>query len=63
MPLRHWLQTSLQDQINNRIQLTTKQSKQASIESLVLQMGTSIKMIERHYARDRIHDYKEEFAG
>jgi integrase len=43
--------------------LTTKRAKRASIKSLSLQMGTSIRMIEKYYGHDQIHDYEEELAG
>jgi integrase len=43
--------------------LTTTRAKRASIKALSVQMGTSIRMIEKYYGHDQIHDYEEEFAG
>lgn len=43
--------------------LTTKSGKRASVRALAKQMGTSEKMIERHYGHDVVEDYREELAG
>ena len=43
--------------------LTTKRDKRASSKSLALQMGTSVRMIEKYYGHDEIHDYEDELAG
>jgi integrase len=43
--------------------LTTKRSKRATIKSLSLQLGTSVRMIEQFYGHDQILDYQEELAG
>ena len=43
--------------------LTTRSGKRASIRALAKQMGTSEKMIERHYGHDVVEDYREELAG
>jgi len=39
--------------------LTTKRDKRASSKSLALQMGTSVRMIEKYYGHDEIHDYED----
>ena len=43
--------------------LTTKRDKRATSKSLALQMGTSVRMIEKYYGHDEIHDYEDELAG
>lgn len=43
--------------------LTTRKGKRASMRGLAKQMGTSDKMIERHYGHDDVSDYKEELIG
>jgi integrase len=43
--------------------LTTRTGKRASVRALAKQMGTSEKMIERHYGHDVVEDYREELAG
>lgn len=43
--------------------LTTRSGKRASVRALAKQMGTSEKMIERHYGHDVVEDYREELAG
>lgn len=43
--------------------LTTRTSKRATIRSLAKQMGTSERMIERHYGHDVIDDYRDELVG
>lgn len=43
--------------------LTTKFGERASVRALSKQMGTSERMIERHYGHDSIEDYREELAG
>jgi len=43
--------------------LTTKRSKRATTKMLALQMGTSVRMIEKYYGHDEIHDYEDELAG
>lgn len=43
--------------------LTTKRAKRASTRALALQLGTSERMIDKHYGHDQIHDYEEELAG
>ena len=42
--------------------LTTKSGKRASVRALAKQMGTSERMIERHYGHDVVEDYREELA-
>lgn len=43
--------------------LTTRSGKRASVRALSKQMGTSERMIERHYGHDQIEDYRQELAG
>lgn len=43
--------------------LTTRSGKRASMRALAKQMGTSERMIERHYGHDEIIDYREELVG
>jgi hypothetical protein len=43
--------------------LTTRSGNRASVRALVKQMGTSKKMIERHYGHDVVEDYRDELAG
>jgi integrase len=43
--------------------LTTKRAKRTSAKPLALQMGTSVRMIEKFYGHDEILDYEEELAG
>jgi len=43
--------------------LTRKQGKRASMRALAMQMGTSERMIQRHYGHDEIADYVEELRG
>jgi integrase len=40
--------------------LTKKTGKRASVRSLAKQMGTSERMIERHYGHDVVDDYRDE---
>ena len=42
--------------------LTTKSGKRASVRALAKQLGTSERMIERHYGHDVVEDYREELA-
>ena len=42
--------------------LTTRTGKRASVRALAKQMGTSEKMIEKHYGHDVVEDYREELA-
>ena len=51
--LRHTYATS---------RLTTKSGKRASVRALAKQLGTSERMIERHYGHDVVEDYREELA-
>lgn len=43
--------------------LTTRMGKRASVRALAKQMGTSEKMIEKHYGHDVLEDYREELVG
>ena len=43
--------------------LTSKKGKRASMRALAKQMGTSERMIHRHYGHDAIEDYREELVG
>lgn len=43
--------------------LTTRTGKRASVRALAKQMGTSERMIEKHYGHDVVEDYREELAG
>jgi integrase len=43
--------------------LTTRRAKRASMRALSIQMGTSEKMIQKHYGHDMILDYEEELRG
>jgi integrase len=43
--------------------LTTDRGKRATMESLAVQMGTSMRMIERHYGHLDIDDFDEELRG
>ncbi len=43
--------------------LTTKRTKRATMRALAKQMGTSERMIERHYGHDQIYDYEDELVG
>lgn len=45
------------------LRLTTRSGKRASMRALSKQMGTSERMIERHYGHDQIEDYRQELAG
>ena len=40
--------------------LTTRSGNRASVRALAKQMGTSEKMIERHYGHDVVEDYRQE---
>jgi len=40
--------------------LTTRSGNRASVRALAKQMGTSEKMIERHYGHDVVEDYRDE---
>lgn len=42
--------------------LTTKTGNRASVRALAKQMGTSEKMIERHYGHDVVEDYRRELV-
>jgi integrase len=42
--------------------LTTKSGTRASVRALAKQMGTSEKMIERHYGHDVVEDYRRELV-
>jgi integrase len=42
--------------------LTTKSGKRATVRALAKQMGTSERMIERHYGHDQIDDYRDELS-
>lgn len=42
---------------------TTRSGNRASVRALSKQMGTSEKMIERHYGHDVVEDYGDELAG
>lgn len=52
--LRHFFAT---------IRMTTKTGKRASVQALAKQMGTSVKMIEKHYGHDTAIDYADEILG
>ena len=43
--------------------LTTRSGARASVRALAKQMGTSEKMIERHYGHDVVEDYRDELVG
>ena len=43
--------------------LTRTDGKRASMRALAKQMGTSERMIQQHYGRDEIVDYREELRG
>ncbi len=43
--------------------LTSRSGNRASVRALAKQMGTSEKMIERHYGHDVVEDYRDELAG
>jgi integrase len=43
--------------------LTTRSGNRASVRALAKQMGTSEKMIEKHYGHDVVEDYRDELAG
>ncbi len=43
--------------------LTTRTGKRASVRALSKQMGTSERMIERHYGHDVVEDYRPELVG
>jgi hypothetical protein len=43
-------------------QLTTKTGKRASVRASANQMGTSEKMIERHYGHNVVEDYQQELV-
>jgi integrase len=45
------------------LRLTTRTGIRASIKALSKQMGTSERMIERHYGHDQILDYREELLS
>ena len=45
------------------LRLTTRSGKRASVRALAKQMGTSERMIERHYGHDVVDDYRDELAG
>ena len=42
--------------------LTTRMGKRATMRALSQQMGTSEKMIQRHYGHDQIEDYRDELS-
>jgi integrase len=42
--------------------LTTKTGKRATVRALAKQMGTSERMIEKHYGHDLVEDYREELV-
>lgn len=42
--------------------LTTRSGNRASVRALAKQMGTSEKMIERHYGHDVVEDYRQELV-
>jgi integrase len=42
--------------------LTTRSGNRASVRALAKQMGTSEKMIERHYGHDVVEDYRKELV-
>jgi site-specific recombinase XerD len=42
--------------------LTTRSGERATMRDLAKQMGTSERMIERHYGHDQIEDYREELG-
>jgi integrase len=43
--------------------LTRRKGKRATMRALAMQMGTSEKMIQRHYGHDEIMDYEDELRG
>ena len=43
--------------------LTTRSGKRATVRALAKQMGTSERMIERHYGHDVVEDYRAELVG
>lgn len=43
--------------------LTTRTGKRATVRALAKQMGTSERMIERHYGHDVVEDYRDELVG
>jgi integrase len=43
--------------------LTRKEGKRATMRALAMQMGTSERMIQRHYGHDEIMDYEDELRG
>ena len=43
--------------------LTTRSGKRATPRALAKQMGTSERMIEKHYGHDEIEDYRDELSG
>jgi integrase len=43
--------------------LTTRSGKRATTRALAKQMGTSQRMIEKHYGHDEIEDYRDELSG
>lgn len=45
------------------LRLTTRTGIRASVKALSKQMGTSERMIERHYGHDQILDYREELLS
>jgi integrase len=45
------------------IRLTTRLGKRSSLQALSKQMGTSIRMIVRHYGHDEIEDYRSELLS
>lgn len=44
-----------------RLKTKTKDNTYVPMDKLAIQMGTSSKMIRRHYGHDNVHDYKEMF--
>jgi hypothetical protein len=42
--------------------LTTKIGKRATMRALAQQMGTSDRMIQKHYGHDQIEDYRDELS-
>lgn len=45
------------------LRLTTRTGIRASVKALSKQMGTSERMIERHYGHDQILDYRDELLS
>jgi integrase len=45
------------------LRLTTRTGMRASVKALSKQMGTSERMIERHYGHDQILDYRDELLS